>query len=105
MSKTVGLRWQLEGMLVYDSEVSAPPTRFIVSEGFKTGFSSIPRALRWLVLPKDCGPRRATAPAVLYAWLLKQSGETPSAARVVYREALGTARVPFWQRLLLRMMR
>ena len=102
MSQTMGLRWQLETALVYSSTVSYPPTVYTVPVGFKTAFSSFPKVIRWLVTPSGRGTKRATGPAVLYAWLRKESGETPKAVREIFMEALVAARVPVWQRMLLR---
>lgn len=102
ISRTAGLRWQLEAPLVYHSLVSDPPTTFTVPSGFKTGFGSFPAIVRWLVMPKDTRHRRATRAAILYSWLLRDGGETTEAARAVFREALAAGGVRFWLRWLFR---
>ena len=104
MSLTMGRRWQLEAPLVYDSSLRDDPARYTVPGGYKTSFSSVPPALRWIVLPTEKGPRRATASAVLHSWLVKESGEGPKECRAVFRESLAASAVPWWQRFLLRIV-
>lgn len=104
MLPITGQKWQLEEPLVYQSILSDHPRALVVPVGFRTSFRSVPRGLRWLVVPKEEGPRRATAPAVLFAWLVKQSGEGLDASRELFRESLVAAGVPLWQRVLLRVV-
>lgn len=97
-------KWQLTDALTYRSALPDHPGVFTVPAGFRTSFRSVPRLIRGIVMPDEDGPRPATAPAVLFAWLVKQSGEGRDESQDLFREALSAARVPLWQRILLRVV-
>lgn len=89
--------WTVVGKLVYRGKVDV----FVVPDGFRTDFATVPRAVVWLI------PRfgRYTLPAVLHDWLctegIRSGRVTSRQADGIFRRAMRELGVPVARRWLM----